>query len=139
MTDFEDVLAIQQAIANYSYTFDSGDAEGWANIFTRDGVWEYYGIGEDKPATKLDGHDELRRFAEQRYRDRPEGVRSYHHQSGIIFDELTSDTARTRVMLVLTVQTAGERSARVLTTGIYHDQWQKTPQGWRLTYRVLRA
>lgn len=135
----EDILAIQQAITNYSYTFDSGNAEGWANIFTGDGVWEFYGIGENSPSTKLDGYEALRQFAEQRYRDRPEGVRSYHHQSGILFDELTSDTARTRVMLVLTVQSAGERTARVLTTGIYHDQWRKTPKGWRLEYRALRA
>ena len=135
----EDKLAIQQAIANYSYMFDSGDAEGWANVFTRDGVWEFFGAGQEKPSIKLEGHGALRQFAEQRNRDKPEGVSSYHHQSGILFDELTSDTARTRVMLILTVQSTGERTARVLTTGVYYDQWRNTPEGWRLVYRALKA
>ena len=49
----EDKLAIQQAIANYSYTFDSGDAEGWANIFTEDGVWEFFAGGVPTPTTRL--------------------------------------------------------------------------------------
>jgi len=135
----EDMLAIQQAIANYSYTFDSGDAEGWANIFTEDGVWEFFGIGQEKPSIKLEGHQALHQFAEQRNRDRPEGVSSYHHQSGVLFDELKSDSARTRAMLVLTVQSSSENTARVLTTGVYYDQWRKTPEGWHLVYRALKA
>ncbi len=55
------------------------------------------------------------------------------------FDELTSDSARTRVMLILTVQGADESSARIPTTGVYHDRWTKTREGWRLAYRALRA
>lgn len=135
----EDKLAIQQAIANYSYTFDSGDAEGWASVFTKDGVWEFFAAGQENPSIKLEGHDALRQFAEQRNRDKPEGVSSYHHQSGILFDELTADTARTRAMLILTAQSAGERSAHVSITGVYYDQWRKTPEGWRLVYRALKA
>ena len=135
----EDQLAIQQAIAAYSYTFDSGDAKGWADLFSEDAVWEFFASGEMQPSVRLEGRDELRKFAEDRNRQRPEGVRSYHHQSCTAFEELTADSARTRVMLILTVQAAQESSARVLTTGVYHDQWRKTPQGWRLAHRALRA
>ena len=133
----EDMLAIQQEVARYSYTFDSGDAEGWANVFTEDGLWEYYTAGATTPATRLAGHAELRDFCAMRRSERREGVTSYHHQSGVIFDELTADTARVRTMLVLTIQVAGE-PARVFLTGVYEDQWVKTPQGWRIKYRVLR-
>ncbi len=38
-----------------------------------------------------------------------------------------------------TFDSAQESSARVLTTGVYHDQWRKTPQGWRLVHHALRA
>ena len=135
----EDQLAIQQAIANYSYTFDTGDAGGWANIFTENGVWEFFGIEQAKPSIKLEGHEALREFAEQRNRDKPEGVSSYHHQSGVLFDELTDDTARTRAMLILTVRSSGQNAARILTTGVYYDEWRKTSDGWHLVHRALKA
>jgi hypothetical protein len=32
--DIEDRLDILQKIAEYSYTFDGKDADGWANLFT---------------------------------------------------------------------------------------------------------
>ncbi len=133
----EDMLAIQQEVARYSYTFDSGDAESWANLFTDDGLWEMYPIGATEPATRLQGHAELRAFAEDRYAGRPENLTSYHHQSGVIFDELTGDTASVRTMLVLTVKPDGE-PVRILMTGVYTDEWLKTSKGWRLKYRVLR-
>ena len=132
-----DVLAIQQQVALYSYTFDSGDAVGWANVFTEDGLWEFYARGATTPATRLEGFQQLHDFCAQRFSDRREGVTSYHHQSGLIFNELTADSASVRTMLVLTVQVPGE-SPRLYMTGIYQDQWVKTPQGWRIKYRVLR-
>lgn len=135
----EDKLAIQQVIARYSYTFDLRDAEGWANLFTEDGVWEFAGTDSetDPPPTRVKGWAELRRFVEHPFVERRQGERSYHHQSGIIFDELTSDSARTRVMVLITLQTVKEPIARILFTGIYHDQWRKTQEGWRLAHRVL--
>jgi len=134
----EDMLAIQQGVARYSYTFDSGDCEGWANVFTEDGVWEYYAAGATAPATRLVGHAELRDFCVMRRGERREGVTSYHHQSGVLFDEVTTDSARVRCMLILTIQVVGE-PARVYMTGVYEDQWVKTAQGWRIRYRVLRS
>lgn len=133
----EDMQAIQQQVARYSYTFDSGDAEGWAEVFTEDGLWEFYAAGATTPATRLEGRDALRGFCQQRFSERREGVTSYHHQSGVIFDELTADSARVRTMLILTIQLPSE-APRLYLTGVYEDEWVKTPQGWRIKYRVLR-
>lgn len=133
----EDMLAIQQEIARYSYTFDSGDAEGWANIFEEDGCWEFYASGVAKPTVRLEGHTALRDFCSQRFSERKDGINSYHHQSGIIFDEITPDMARVRVMLIITVQVPGEQPLLHMT-GIYHDQWVKTTDGWKIKYRGLR-
>lgn len=132
----EDMLAIQQGIARYSYTFDSGDAEGWANIFTEDGLWEFYAQGAAQPSVRLEGHAALRDFCSQRFSERRDDITSYHHQSGIIFDEVNPDTARVRVMLIITVQVPGEQP-QLYMTGIYHDQWVKTTDGWRIKYRAL--
>jgi hypothetical protein len=35
----EDKLALQEVIAQYSYTYDSQDAEGFAQLFVEDGVF----------------------------------------------------------------------------------------------------
>jgi len=133
----EDMLAIQQEIARYSYTFDSGDTVGWANIFTEDGLWEFYASDTAQPSVRLEGHASLRNFCSQRFSERRDGITSYHHQSGIIFDELTSNRARVRVMLIITIQVPDEQPLLYIT-GIYHDQWVKTTDGWKIKYRVLR-
>jgi hypothetical protein len=40
-------------------------------------------------------------------------------------------------MLVLTVKPA-DKPNYIMMTGIYTDDWVKTPLGWRIKYRVLR-
>jgi hypothetical protein len=51
----EDRFAILEAIATYSYACDSDDADGWASVFTDDGVWESRRRGEPEPRTRLVG------------------------------------------------------------------------------------
>jgi uncharacterized protein (TIGR02246 family) len=132
------MLAIQQAIARYSHTFDAGDADGWAAIFTKDAVWESYTADETTPSNRLAGHEELREFAAMRFREKAPGLVYYHHQSGILFDELTADTARTRVMVIITIQQNSD-PPRIIFTGVYTDLWRKTTDGWLLAHRVLRV
>lgn len=132
-----DMLAIQQQIAQYSYTFDSGDADGWAKVFTPDGLWEFYAAGAAQPSTRLDGYAALRDFCARRFTERQSGATSYHHQSGIIFDELTDNSARVRAMVIITFQVPGKQP-QVYMTGVYQDDWVKTAEGWRIKYRVLR-
>ena len=82
----DDMLSIQQQIARYSYAFDSGDAEGFAKVFTIDGLWEYYSTGATQPALRLEGNDALRDYCLNRASERRKaGIISYHHQSGIFF------------------------------------------------------
>lgn len=137
----EDRLDILQKIAEYSYTFDGKDAEGWANLFTEDGVWDSIIKGQDIPTEHLVGRDTIREWAATRHKTIPDTYRSFHHQSGTIFDELTPDSAVTRTMLILTGQDMSAAPARggaqVTIAGVYHDQWVKTAGGWLMAKRVL--
>jgi uncharacterized protein (TIGR02246 family) len=133
----EDMLAIQQVIARYSHTFDAGDADGWANVFTKDAIWESYAADTTTLTNRLRGHDELREFAAMRFREKAPGLVYYHHQSGILFDELTADTAKTRVMVIITIHKSPD-PPRIIFTGVYTDVWKKTNEGWLLVHRVLR-
>ena len=50
----EDKLAIQEVIAQYSYTYDAQDAEGFAALFTEDAVWELFAAGSTRPTIRLE-------------------------------------------------------------------------------------
>jgi hypothetical protein len=141
MMDIEDRLDILQKIAEYSYTFDGKDADGWANLFTEDGIWDSIIKGQETPTEHLVGRDAIREWAVNRHKTIPDTYRSFHHQSGTIFDALAADSANTRTMVIITghdMSGAGDaQGAQVSLTGIYHDDWVKTSDGWRMKKRVL--
>lgn len=135
-----DRLDILQVIAEYSYTFDGRDSEGWAALFTEDASWQFIAPGSPEPLTDLNGRDEILAWAKGRHASMPKDSISYHHQSGISFDELTADTAKTRVMVIITAHTKGSTTPpAVFLTGVYHDEWKKTAEGWKFVSRTLKG
>ena len=138
----EDRLDILQKIAEYAYTFDGKDAEGWANLFTKDGVWDSIIKEQEEPMDHLVGRDTIREWAVNRHKTIPDTLRSFHYQSGTSFDELTPDAARTRTMVMVTGHdmSAGldpAKPAQVSITGVYTDDWVKTSEGWLIKKRIL--
>ena len=136
-TEVLDRIAIADAVAKYSYTADARDLEGFLSLFTDDAVWKSYPAGSDEPATVLDGREAIREFSLNLYQQNA-GIRTGHHQSGLLFTALTGDTASTQNMILLTRQAPGEDSPAVTVFGVYYDTWRKTPQGWRIATRTLR-
>jgi len=135
----EDKLAIQEIIAQYSYTYDSRDAEGFAQLFVEDGVFEVFVPGKTTASVRLQSRTEILEWATQRLRERTGRFTSRHYQSGILFDELTSDSALTRTMVLVTHQGVAEAAPRPTISGVYHDQWRKTHTGWRLAHRAAHV
>jgi len=133
-----DKLAILETIARYSYAYDAKDAEAFAQLFTEDAVWEMLISGVSEPQVYLDSREAIRAWVEQNHRGRLDGVSSRHHQSGTVFDALTSTSARTRTMVLVTHQNAADPAPRPTLSGVYIDHWRKTPNGWRLTRRSLQ-
>lgn len=132
-------LAIQEMIAQYSYTYDSKDAEGFAQVFVEDGVFEIFVPGKEMPSVRLQSREEIREWAARRLQERIGRFTSRHYQSGILFDELTSDSALTRTMVLVTHQDVTEVAPRPTDSGVYHDQWRKTREGWRLAHRAAHV
>jgi hypothetical protein len=133
-----DKLAIQEVIAQYSYTYDSTDAEGFAALFTEDAVWELFAADATQPEIRLESRAAIRDWAAQRLRRRIGRFRSRHYQSGTVFEVLTAEAAQTRTMVLITHQGVAEAAPRPTLSGVYDDQWRKTREGWRLAHRVLR-
>jgi len=135
----EDKLAIQEIIAQYSYTYDSQDAEGFAQLFVEDGVFEVFAPGQTSASVRLQSRAEIRAWAAQRLQERHGRFTSRHYQSGTLFDALTSDSALTRTMVLVTHQGIGEAAPRPTVSGVYHDRWRKTHTGWRLAHRAAHV
>ena len=135
----EEKLAIHEMIAQYSYTYDGKDAEGFAQLFVEDGVFEIFVPGKTGPSVRLQSRKAIREWAAQRLQDRHGRFTSRHHQSGILFDELRSDSALTRTMVLVTHQDVTEAAPRPTDSGVYHDQWRKTHEGWRLAHRAVHV
>jgi uncharacterized protein (TIGR02246 family) len=131
----EDRLAIHEIIARYSHTYDAQDAEGFAELFVEDGVFEIFVSGKSGPTVRLQSRTEIREWASRRLKARSGRFSSRHHQSGILFDELTSDSARTRTVVLVTHQGVADVAPRPVVSGVYHDRWRRTPTGWRLAHR----
>ena len=135
----EDRLAIIETIARYSHAWGEGDTDGWIDVFTPDAVFEVSGRGSSGPHIRHEGRDALYAWAKGRHASRGdnEGIRPMN--TGTVFEELSDTTARTRTMLVQT-QLAGDqrRGPALNVSGIYTDDWRKTPDGWRLAHRRLQ-
>jgi uncharacterized protein (TIGR02246 family) len=133
----EDKLAIQEVIAQYSYTYDAQDAEGFAALFTEDAVWELFAAGSTRPTIRLESRAAIHGWAMRRLQERRGRFVSRHYQSSTIFETLTAESARTRTMLLVTHQNVTEAVPHPTASGVYHDQWRKTPEGWQLVHRRL--
>ena len=137
--NIEEKLAIHEMIAQYAYTYDSQDVEGFAQLFVEDGVFEVFVPGQSVALVRLQSRTAIRESAAKRLRQRCGRCTSRHYQSGILFDDLTSDTALTRTMVLVTHQGVTEAGPPPTLSGVYHDQWRKTPTGWRLAHRAARV
>ena len=115
----EDYVEIQQLYARYAHTLDLGDAEGWADTFTPDGVF-----ADSK------GRAELITFAEGFY---GRGGDARHWNSQVLITP-TADGADGSCYLLL-VNTAAQ-PVSITVSGIYQDKIVKTPAGWRFQERV---
>jgi ketosteroid isomerase-like protein len=132
----EDRQAIQEVIAQYSYTYDSQDAEGFARLFAEDGVFEVFVQVKDAAVLRLQSQAAIHAWAGKRLGARRGVFTSRHHQSGTLFEELTSASAKSRTMVLVTHQRLDEALPRLELTGVYRDLWIKTAQGWRFAHRA---
>jgi SnoaL-like domain len=135
----EDRLAIQEIIAQCSYAYDGKDVEGFARLFVEDGVFEVFVPGKTIASVRLQSRTEIRQWAAQRLQERHGRFTSRHYQSGILFEKLTSDSAVTRTMVLVTHQEVAEAAPRPTVSGVYHDHWRKTRAGWRLARRAAHV
>lgn len=135
----KDRLAILDVISQYSYRWDSKDAQGFANLFTVDAIMESWQLGARQPRSRIEGRQAIFAYARQSHTGRLADRQTRHHQTAVIFLELTATTARTENMVMVTHQTIDDRAAFISTSGIYRNTWRKTEKGWKIASRALHV
>ena len=133
----QDRLAISEMLAQYSYRWDSKDSMGFAGLFTTDAVMERWQEGMLVENSRVIGKEAIYQYAKRSHEGRLADRQTRHHFSGLVFLELTSQTAVTENMALITHQTAESQAAFITSSGIYRNSWQKTADGWRISKRLL--
>jgi ketosteroid isomerase-like protein len=105
---------ILQLLYRYNHAIDSGDAEGWAALFTDDGVFEVAG-------QVMSGREAMVGFAS--------GVNGLRHVVANPVVEVVGDTATVQAYLFAFGGTT------MVISGSYEDQLVRKPDGWRFAKR----
>ena len=116
----DDYAEIHELYARYNQTIDSGDAEGWADTFTPDGVFAN--------ATDRAG---LVEFAANFHKG--QGGAARHWNSNILITP-TAEGADGSCYLLL--WNTGVRPPTIIVSAIYRDKLVKTGDGWRFKSRT---
>lgn len=123
-----DRTRIRELTARYNRCFDDGDAEGFAETFTEDGVMEVAGGFEVR------GRDGLAQMC----RRTPYGV---VHVTVDATVEVDGDRAVQDVTIMVLQRpkpdaAPDERRTTLERSGRYHDELVRTPDGWRFSRRT---
>ena|SRR5579863_1714748 len=105
---------ILQLLYRYNHAIDSGDAEGWAAMFTADGAFEVAGQA-------MSGREALVGFASS--------VHGLRHVVANPVIEVAGDTATVRAYLVVFQGTTTS------VVGSYEDELVRGSEGWRFAKR----
>jgi ketosteroid isomerase-like protein len=127
--ELSDRLEIQDQITAYSYAVDFHRWDALDDIFTDDAELDFTASGGEKgdlPAIKDFFERALNMF---------EG---HQHLMGNTAVQLDGDTATSTTLCHNPMYLKGQDGQqRVMFVGIwYHDEWRRTPSGWRISKRV---
>lgn len=131
MTDLDQVAirsACADIVAKFAYYVDHREFSSAVALFAEDGVFE-------RPDLKSSGHAEIARIWE----GRPTSVVTVHKCAAPCFIEVTSDRARAVTYCTLYhLEHEGEgfpKSAGSTAITEFHDEFCRTPDGWRISHR----
>ena len=132
----DDRQAILDLIAQYGYTYDANDVEGFCALFQEDAVMDAYVPGQSTPVTTRKSNSERRtHMLGRRGALAQQGVQPRHYQLNTVLTEVREGLVRGQTMILLTHQHPSEAVPRVAVTGIYRDEFCRSADGWKFARR----
>ena len=126
----EDFVEINQLFARYDFAIDNGDGEGWADVFTPDGVFRdpsWCAVGREKLIGVVGreprvGKDEI-----------------HHHVPAIgPIEYVDRNTAHVHsTVMVVSEKGAGKPDGGIQVTGAYDDTIVRRNGKWLFAYRLV--
>jgi len=120
----DDYVEIQQLYARYNNAIDSGDAEGYAATFVRDGTFNTF-----------TGHDALVGFIHN-WHDKMGGANRRHWNTNLTITPTPEGAGGSVYLLLVDV---GVNPPAIQAAAKYEDQLVKTADGWRFKKRVTHG
>ena len=132
----EDRADILDLISEYSYSFDEDRISDYVALFLADAELSFYNAGAAAPLALTSTNDE-RLAVMQAIRSGPinQPGQPRHIQTNTVLQVVSPERVAGRTMVICTQQPFDGSPCRVLFSGIYEDQFQKTNQGWRFAVR----
>lgn len=126
----QDYSELQHLALRLNQGADFHDSDLWVSQWTPDGVWTNTGGREYR------GHEGLREY--RRTRKAEVGGRSdiRHWTNGLVLTPTAEGATGRSYYLILDVTTAPPTT---IASGHYEDVFARTPDGWRIRHRVIRA
>ena len=126
-----DRVQIEDLVALYNKAIDTGDAEGWAATFTKDG--EFHGIVGD-----FAGTDELTAFvqayaSEEQFAD---FATAQHWVTNIVLD---GDADEASMFAHLMMVQPHDEGGRIILVGQYEDKLRRVDGQWLFAERNVRV
>lgn len=132
VSDLEARADIMGLESRYARTWDTSDAEGWADLFTDDGTFERVDA-QGKPGHCKRGRAQLVEFC----RETQAGFGRLHmmHTYDIA---VADDTATAHISFECRRVVLGAYPRHGLITGFYSVDYRRTDAGWRISARRAR-
>jgi uncharacterized protein (TIGR02246 family) len=125
----DDELAVRNVIARLAQYADGPDVDAYVELFAPDAVW-------DIPGAPRHGHAEIRAGSEERRAAGQMGPGSNtRHAVTTVAVTVDGDTAVGDSYWQFWADTS--TAPRVALMGTYHDDFVRTPSGWKLKRREI--
>ena len=126
----EDRFEILDLISNYSYAFDEIDIEKFLSLF----------IDEPYLGDRVTDKQEMRQLIKSLHKNNIEfGSQCRHLQTNTVLEELSDGLVSGKTMYTVLLQYRGDPNPRLVSCGIYEDEFVKTPNGWKFRSRKITA
>ena len=133
---------IRNLVARIAHLADlADDLTEYMTLWTEDGVYDVrepigWKPGDESKAKKVSGHAELMkdRIMLRSTGFQGPGTDVWHLNTTLAVQVHDNDTAEAQSYWVLT---HGKDHPAIFRVGHYHDTFRRTPQGWKLAYRIV--
>jgi hypothetical protein len=139
--EIQDVLALYARGQDDHQGYDGGILDDWNRVFTPDATVDYTEAG---PPFGIFSHVELAAVMRGVAHDPGLMNGSFHkwqHMQGLPTVEIAGDSAKVRTDLLATHvgRTHADTPWHLFDAAIFHDDFVRTPLGWRIAYRRLQV